>query len=100
MITAQAAVASIVTTAGNPVRVTNGGHKGGIISNPSSADDQGIAEAATLYFDFVGGCPDPEAGGTVFALLPGESFDLPPDLSNALYVNSPASGHRFSIMVW
>lgn len=93
--------ASVVTTGGTAViavAAVVGGLNGGYITNPSTAADQGIATAQTLYVDVVN--PAILGGyGSTAALSPGQSFTFPAGMTTPVSVNAATSGHRF-VSVW
>lgn len=71
---------------------------GGVVANPYSPVDQGIAVVETLYVDFTGP-PGLAAGGTTFAVQPGGSLSIPSGTVETVWVNAATSGHMFSAFV-
>ena len=87
---------SSVIDGGTSVVVVLGGTQGGVITNPSAATDQGLANVETLYVNPI----EPavlNGNGTTFALAPGQSWEVFPGQTNTTYVNAKSSGHRFSV---
>ena len=98
-VTPIALLASQVATGGTPVQVVAAGPNGGFITNPSSADDQGISAAEPLYISPVSATPGSAPGngnGTTFVLYPGQTWTIIPGQSTATFVNAATSGHKFS----
>lgn len=90
----------VIATGGTPVLAIPTGAKGGFIANPALLADQGIANLEPLFYDMVGGCVSPSAGGTIVALWPGEKVDILPGSMLGVYVNAATSGHRFIAVHW
>jgi len=93
---------SVVTTGGTAViAVPASPQGGGIITNPMTNTDQGIAPtvAEPLYVDAVA-VAGLAAYGTTFALSPGQSWQVIPGQLTATSVNAATSGHRFSVIWW
>ena len=99
-ITPRAGINDLVATGGTAVKVADGGVNGGRITNPLTAADQGLTSAEPLLIDPVGMCPTTQARGTIFALAPGESWDLIPGQTTATWVNAISDGHRFTAVLW
>jgi hypothetical protein len=72
---------------------TTMGAKGGIVINPPTADDQGIAIAESLWVNILGSATIGATNGTV-ELLPGQSFLVPP-LCN-VWVIATTTGHQYT----
>lgn len=96
-VTPVAGLTSVVATGGAAVSAVGPSPKGGYITNPSSAADQGLGAAETLYVDPVGAAVL-SAHGTTFALAPGQTWSLIPDQITPTSVNAASSGHRFSVV--
>jgi hypothetical protein len=92
-VTPQAGLTSVVTSANTPVIAVPANANGGIITNPVTNTDQGIAGLAeTLYVNPVG--PAGLAGnGTTFALSPGQSWTVIPGQTTPTSVNAATAGH-------
>lgn len=97
--TPAALLANTVATGATAVIVATGPINGGYVTNPYAAASQGLGSAENLYIDMVGtpGHTDATAFGTTFALLPGQTFNLPTLASGVnVRVNAATSGHQFS----
>ena len=93
------AFTTVVNTAGLSVKIadTTMGIKGGVIINPLSAKDQGLAEAESLYVNLLGSAGVPAPGGLIpgnTEITPGQWFLVPPQ-SN-VWVNAASAGHQFT----
>ena len=97
-VTPQAGLNSIITADGVAVIAVGPGPNGGIITNPYTNTDQGLADAEVLYVSPVS-APGLSANGTAFALYPGQSWTLIPGQTTPTYVNAATNGHKFSV-VW
>lgn len=88
-----------VTTGGIPEVLIYGPILGGIILNPASNEDQGIAEVEVLYIDVVG---DATLGvaPTTQALQPGQIYYVPKNQTTNVSVNAASSGHKFSAITF
>lgn len=98
-VTPVALLVSQVTTGNTPVQIAPGGVNGGFITNPSSADDQGIVSTEPLYISAVISTPGSALGsgnGTVFTLYPGQTWTMIPGQTTQTWVNAATSGHKFS----
>jgi|SRR5262252_2435640 len=96
----QPGLASVVTTGGTAVTAVPANPQGGgIITNPMSKDDQGIATAEPLYVNAVSAATL-GGYGTTFALSPGQSWNVIPGQITSTSVNATTSGHRFSVIWW
>jgi hypothetical protein len=84
---------SQITTGGSAVKAVGPSPNGGFITNPATATE-------TLFVDPVGLCGTLAAGGTIFGLAPGQSWDLIPGQTTPTYVNAASNGHTFSVVVW
>ncbi len=93
-------LAAIVAVGGTPVTAAPAGITGGIISNPLSSTDQGLPNSEPLYIDPVGAGTQLGAGGTSFALQPGDSWTMIPGQTTVTNVNAASSGHRFTVVYW
>lgn len=72
---------------------------GGIITNPYSAEDQGIDNVEPIYVDPVQ--PAGLAGNnTSFSLQPGQSWEVISGQTTPTYVNAQTPGHKFSVVSW
>ena len=91
--------ATSVLTGGTPVVAIHALLSGGIVWNPLSASDQGIATAETLYLSEVGP-PGLVANVTTFALVPGQFYFATPSSTNSIWVNAATSGHKFTAIIW
>ena len=69
------------------------------IINPSSATEQGIGSAESLFVNFVT-TATLLSGGTTIELLPGFGIGCPPKTTVAISVNATTTGHKFSGMKW
>lgn len=95
------AVNSQIIANGVPVVVFLGGPNGGVITNPSSPDDQNIGggQLENLYVDPVGDATL-IGNGTTFSLQPGMSWSVIPGQTTRTSVNAATGGHRFSAVSW
>lgn len=69
---------------------------GGVIVNPSSPDDQGLADTEDLFVDPVGEATL-NGNGTTFRLAPGQSWEVVAGQTTPTYINAPSSGHKVSV---
>ena len=91
-----------IPSAGGPVNAVPPNPVGGFIVNPLSAADQGLAGGALpepLYVS-PAGAAGLAAGGTTFALAPGQKWDIIPGQTTATSVNALTTGHKFSAVYW
>jgi hypothetical protein len=91
---------TIITTGGQSVVAISNSPNGGYITNPLIATDQGISAVEPLYVDPVGSAGMLHANGTVFALQPGQTWNVIPGQTTPTYVNAASSGHKFSAVSW
>ncbi len=89
-----------ITTGGASVIALPANPNGGLIVNPILAADQGVPTAETLYVDPTGAAPTLYAGGTTFALAPGQSWSAIPCQITTTNVTAVTSGHKFSSVSW
>jgi hypothetical protein len=90
-------VASTIATGGESTIVAYGPMLGGIIQNPLSAADQGIAVAENILVSLI---PPAETGSTTtFPLIPGQTYSFPTNFAGTIAVNAATGGHRFSGVV-
>lgn len=97
-----AGLASEIATGGTSVVVASGPISGGYIANPASDAAQGVT-AENLYVDPVGdpGATDADANGTTTALVPGQSYSIPPlPAGSSLRANAASSGHKFTVVLY
>jgi hypothetical protein len=91
---------SVIGTGGTAVQAVPANPQGGgIITNPLSNADQGIATAEPLFVSPRGDATL-EAHDTTFALAPGQSWSIIPGQMTATSVNAATDGHRFSVVWW
>ena len=88
-----------VKVGGTPVVAIYSNMAGGIIQNPASAADQGIAAAEPLFVNFAGDATLGQIGSTIELDL-GESVTVPPGDARDVSVNAATSGHLFSCVVF
>lgn len=88
--------ASEVVTGGVPVQAILGGPNGGTITNPITADDQGIGNPEPLYVNPVTDATL-SGNGTTFSLQPGQSWEVTPGQTTVTSVNAATGGHKFSV---
>lgn len=98
-VTPVAGLASVVTVGGTPVIAIGPMPNGGLIVNPYSPSDQGIAAVEPIYVNPVGDATL-EGNGTTFAIQPGGSWTVIPGQSTNTSVNAATSGHKFSVVKW
>lgn len=90
---------STITTGGTSVEAIPPNPNGGIITNPLTAADQGIAVAEPLYINPIS--PATTTGNnTTFALAPGQSWVVVPGQSSSTFANAASDGHKFSVVYW
>lgn len=94
-VTPRAGTNTIVVNGSSPVVVIDMGPNGGIITNPYTADAQGLANAESLFVDPVGDA-GLAANGTTFELQPGQTWLAIPGQTTRTTVNAPSAGHKFS----
>jgi|SRR5579859_924768 len=92
------AITTTVPVGGTAVLAMMGPLAGGLILNPASASDQGLAVPENLYVDLINTAA-PEETGTTFALAPGQAFSIPAGFTGKVSVNAATSGHQFSAYV-
>ncbi len=90
-------VNSIITVGGTSVVAVNGGPNGGIITNPYTAEDQGLSEPEPLYVSPVNDA-SLNGNGTTWRLEPGQSWPLIPGQTTQTKVNANTAGHKFSVV--
>lgn len=90
---------SSILVGGQAQTIMYGPVLGGVIVNPASADDQGLAVMEPLFVDVVGAAGT-EVSETTFALQPGQSYWLTPNQASNVSVNAASSGHKFSAIVF
>ncbi len=100
-VTPTAGNASEVAVGGTPVVAVLGGPNGGIITNPSSNADQGIAGGGVepLYINPVDGATL-NGNGNTFSLAPGQSWSVIAGQTTPTSVNAASNGHKFSVVNW
>jgi hypothetical protein len=86
---------TIVAVSGQSITVAGADAIGGYIINPYSVQDQGLTKLHTLYVDPTGPAKTFETATTV-AIPPGCFYSLPPNVPTGIWVNSKASGHKFT----
>lgn len=84
-----------VVTGGQSVVALFGGALGGYIINPQLAADQGLPAVEILFVDPTGPA-SLFATVTTVAIQPGEAYEIPAGQTTPTWVNSRASGHRFT----
>jgi hypothetical protein len=88
---------SQVVTAGKSVVASEYLATGGYIINPATAADQGLTTLNILYVDPTGPAAATETATTI-AVPPGSTYKLPPNPNLGVWVNSNASGHKFTVV--
>jgi hypothetical protein len=71
---------------------------GGVIINPLSAADQGLATAEPLFVDFTGPAYS-YVTGTTQELAPGESVNIPADCTTGAWVCAASGMHQFTCVI-
>lgn len=86
---------SVVKTGYTSVQVADAtlGIKGGVVVNPLSARDQGIAIAESLFVNLTGPAKLGE-GPLTTEIFPGQWFLVPP--GSVVWINAATSGHKFT----
>jgi hypothetical protein len=85
-----------VVTAGQSVTVAGSDAIGGYIINPATVADQGnLSSLHILYVDPTGPAKTVNFGTTV-AIQPGGYYSFPSNVTTGIWVNSKASGHKFT----
>ena len=92
-VTPVAGTNSTVPSGGTAVPAAPGGVNGGFITNPATATEP-------LYVDPTGANATLGAGGTTFALQPGQTWNLIPGQTTPTTVNAATNGHSFSCVVY
>lgn len=96
-VTPIAGISSQVKIAGTAVLAAAGDAVDGYIINPATLADQGLTVLNVLYVDpTYPATPYPSA--TTVAIQPGGRYDLPPNVGTGVWVNSAASGHKFTVV--
>lgn len=102
--TPAAGTATIITTGGTAVIAITGPVKGGYVTNPEIAADQGISTAEPLYVDPVNppGSTAGSGSGTAQTLDPGQNWVLPCAIPAGVTVrvNAATTGHKFTVVIW
>ena len=99
-VTPIAGLASVVATGGTAVVVVGPLPNGGIIVNPYSPTDEGLANSEPIYVDPTGAPATLVGNGTTFAIQPGGSWQIIPGQTSSTSVNAASSGHTFSVISW
>jgi hypothetical protein len=86
---------TIIVNAGQSITVAGADAVGGYIVNPGTIEDQGTTKLQTLFVDPTGPAKTYEDETTV-AIPPGGYYSLIPNVSTGIWVNSLASGHKFT----
>ena len=89
-----------VAVSGAPTVALPASLNGGLVVNPVLAVDQGVPTVETLFVDPTGAAPTLYAGGTTFALAPGQSWSAIPGQTTTTSVTSVTTGHKFSSVYW
>jgi hypothetical protein len=101
----RAGMASVTDDGGAAIQVSPGSYwgenriVGGVITNPLTAEDQGLPVAESLFVDFTGVAYS-HVTATTFELAPGDSVEIPANNPSGAWVNSPSDNHRFSCIVY
>lgn len=88
-----------VTTGGQAVTPIFGPVAGGFITNPATAEGQGLALPEVLYLDIVSTAALGETETTI-PLQPGQTYVCVPGQTTNVSVNAASAGHRFSGVVY
>jgi hypothetical protein len=91
-----------VVTSGTPGTAVIGiavNQSGGYITNPTTAEDQGVSDAESLYVDPVTNA-NLFAGETTTELLPGETYYIIPNSTKPVTVSSQSPNHNFTAVQW
>ena len=91
----------VVTTGGTAVNAVVGPVNGCYIANPSTAADQGISVAETLYVDPVNAATT-SGSTTNFGITLGQPWNCPGAIpaGKSVSVSAATSGHKFTVVVW
>lgn len=73
---------------------------GGMIYNPATAAEQGIATAESVFVSFTGTPAVASAGAQSFEILPGGDLSLPAGLTTAVNWIAATTGHKITAAVW
>ena len=98
-VTPVAAPVTLIPLGGGPVVCIPANPNGGFIVNPLTAEDEGLPVTEPLYVDPVGDAAL-QAGGTTFALAPGQKWDVIPGQTTPTSINAASPGHKFSAVFW
>lgn len=93
-------VNTFVPTGGTSVIAVPINPSGGYITNPITAADQGITTVEPLFIDPVGTAATLHANGTIFALQPGQTWNIISGQTTPTYANATTSGHKFTAVYW
>jgi hypothetical protein len=91
-----------ISVGGTALPVLPAGLNGGIVQNPQSKEDEGIATAEPIYIDPIS-APTATAGsgwGTTFTIYPGQMWVAIPGQITQTFMNAQTSGHRVSAISW
>lgn len=86
---------SHIRVGGTPEVAIYGPVLGGIVVNPATPSDQGIASVEELFIDITADATTFESA-TTYALQPGQMFVLPASQTTNVSVNAATAGHKFS----
>ena len=89
---------SRVPLGGAAVTAMYGPMLGGIITNPYTAEDQGLDAVEVLWVDIVQEASPNST--TSYPLQPGETYNLPRGDTSSVSVYAETTGHRFSAVVF
>lgn len=90
-----------VASGGIPVTLFSANVSGGLMVNPSSADDQDISGVIEDVFVDPTGAPAALIGnGTCFRIYPGGSWNAVPGQTTTTSMNASTSGHKTSAIQW
>jgi hypothetical protein len=84
---------------GQAVNAIAANQVGGYITNPSSAADQGLTTAESLFVNPVGAA-QLQANDTTVELKPGQTYPIIPSSVQPVSVASASAAHKFTSVQW
>jgi hypothetical protein len=89
-----------IVTGGTAVAIITGPINGGWLTNPASAEDQGIEVPESLYLS-QSAVPGLVGNGPVENLYPGQNWTFGPlNAGVTVRVNAETAGHMFAGEIW
>jgi hypothetical protein len=90
-----------VVTGGTPVTLFGPNVDGGLMVNPSNADDQDISGTIEdVFVDPTGAAATLQGNGSCFRIPPGGYWNAIPGQTSSTSMNAQTSGHKTSAIKW